>query len=369
MLTTLTTHILAQAPYLPPKASPFAPDVDRVFNGILFVTAFFCLLIFAGMLFFAIKYRHRPGHEGGESPGHSTALELTWTIVPTIIVLVIFYYGFRGYLDMAVVPPNAYEITVQSKMWNWGFVYPNGHINPELHIPRNRPVRLILTSEDVIHSLYIPAFRAQKQAVPGRYNRFWIAGSEVGEYPLYCAQYCGTNHAEMITKVVVHEPADFDAWLEVASNPEKQPGFTPVKAGNQIIQARGCLQCHTLDGAASTGPTFKDLFGRQEALADGSTVVADEEYIRESILYPNKRLVRGFQAVMPSYLGSLRDREIDWIIAALKARSAHFQSGADVPATGAQPGTPPPDGLQPAPGASKESIEPRPHAPNVGQPR
>ena len=184
------------------------------------------------MLVFAIKYRHRPGHEGGESPGHSTALELTWTIVPTIIVLVIFYYGFRGYLDMTVVPPNAYEITVDSKMWNWGFVYPNGHVNPELHIPQNRPVRLILTSQDVIHSLYIPAFRSQKQAVPGRYNRFWFQATEAGVYFRSTApSTAAPDHSEMLTKVVVHEPADFDAWLEVASNPEKQPDFTPLKAG------------------------------------------------------------------------------------------------------------------------------------------
>src|SRR5688572_17306294 len=188
MLTTLTTHILAQSAYLPPKASTYAPEVDRVFNGILLVTTFFCMLIFAGMLYFAIKYRHRPGHEGGESPGHSTALELTWTIVPTIIVLVIFYYGFRGYLDMTVAPPNAYEITVTSKMWSFGFVYPNGVISDELHIPKDRPVRLILTSEDVIHALYIPAFRLQKSNAPGRYNRFWLQAKEVGEYRAYCAQ-------------------------------------------------------------------------------------------------------------------------------------------------------------------------------------
>jgi cytochrome c oxidase subunit 2 len=367
MLTTLTTHILppllAQSAYLPPQASTYAPEVDRVFNGILLVTAFFCLLIFAGMLYFAVKYRHRPGHEGGESPGHSTALELTWTIIPIIIVLVIFYYGFRGYLDMTVVPPNAYEVTVDGKMWSWGFVYPNGHVNPELHVPKDRPVRLILTSGDVIHSLYIPAFRAQKQAVPGRYNRFWIQGTEVGEYPLYCAQYCGTSHSEMLSKVVVHEPADFDAWLEVASNPEKQPDFTPAKAGAQIIQRRGCMQCHSLDGSAGTAPTFKDLFGRQEVLADGSVQV-DENYIRESILYPNKRIVKGFQAVMPSYLGSLKDKEIDWIIAALKQNSQHFKGGAP---TGAQPAEP--GGVQPVQGAGASATQPAPRAPNEGQPK
>jgi cytochrome c oxidase subunit 2 len=335
MLTTLALKILAQSAYLPPKASTVAPDVDRIFNGVLIITASFCLLIFVGMLTFAIKYRHRPGHEGGNSPGHSTALELTWTIVPTIIVLIVFYYGFRGYLDMVVVPPNAYEIQVNSRMWNWGFQYPNGHENNELHIPVNRPVRLILTSQDVIHSLYLPAFRSQKQAVPGRYNRFWVQASEVGEFPVYCAQYCGTNHSEMITKVVVHPQEEFDKWLEVASDLSKQPEFQqkgPGWAGEQLVKARGCLQCHSLDGSAGTGPTFKDLFGKQETLNDGNVTV-DENYVRESILYPNKHVVKGFNPVMPSFLGSLKDKEIDWIIAYLKQHSSHAQqSGGSTPA-------------------------------------
>ena len=365
LMTTLMVNILAQSAYLPPKASSYAPEVDRLFNGILLVITFFCALIFVGMVFFAIKYRHRPGHEGGESPGHSTALELTWTIVPTIIVLVIFYYGFRGYLDMTVVPPNAYEISVESRMWTWDFRYPNGTSSPELHIPSNTPIRMVLRSEDVIHSLYLPAFRAQKQAVPGRYNRFWIQASEEGEYPVYCAQYCGTNHGKMRTTVVVHSPAEFDKWLEIASNPEKQAGFTPQKAGEQLMKAKGCANCHTLDGSASTGPTFKDLFGRQETLNDG-TVTVDENYVRESILYPNKHIVKGFQAQMPSFLGSLKDREIDWLIAALKAHSANFKGGAPggTPPPPAQPG-----GTPPVAGESAAATKQAPHAPNEGQPK
>ena len=344
MMLPILAEVAGPTPYLPPKASTVAGDVDGLFNGILFITAFFTLLIFAGMMYFAIRYRHRPGHEGGESPGHSTALELTWTIVPTIIVLVIFYYGFRGYLDMTVVPPNAYEIQVRSWMWNWGFVYPNGYQSSELHIPKDRPVRLVLTSEDVIHSLYIPAFRLQKMTVPGRYNRYWLQAKELGEFKIYCAQYCGQKHSEMLSKVVVHTPEDFDDWLEVASNPEKQPGFTPVKGGEQILTARGCLQCHTLTGGASTGPTFKDLFGKQEPLADGTTVLVDENYIRDSILYPQKQLVQGFQPVMPSFLGTISDRQIEWINAYLKSISVHYKGGdpnqpTNAPATGAAPPT------------------------------
>jgi len=334
MLISTFVTILAQSAYLPPKASTVAPQVDGLFNAILAIITFFCLLIFVAMIVFAIKYRHRIGHEGGASPGHSTALELTWTIIPTIIVLVIFYYGFKGFLDEAVIPPNAYEVQVDAYMWGWGFTYPNGHVDPELHIPKDRPIRLVLTSKDVIHSLYFPAFRMQKSAVPGRYNRFWVQATQLGEFPVYCAQYCGQNHAEMITKVVVHDGGDFAKWLEVASDLAKQPGFTPVKAGGQIVAARGCLNCHHTDGTGSTGPTFKDLFGKQELMSDGSTVTVDENYVRESILYPQKQIVKGFGPVMPAFLGSLKDNEIDWIIWYLKSISANYKGDMSAGTTG-----------------------------------
>ena len=345
--------LLAQSAYLPPKASTVAPEVDALFNGILLITTFFCLLIFTGMVIFAIKYRHRPGHDVARAPVHSTALELTWTIIPIIIVLVVFYFGFKGYLNMAVVPPNAYEITVDSYTWGWAFAYPNGLTATELHVPKDRPVRLVLTSRDVIHSLYIPAFRLQKMSVPGRYNRFWFQATQVGEFDAYCAQYCGTSHGEMYAKVVVHEPADFNKWLDEASNPEKQAGFTPVKAGGQIVAQR-CVTCHSVDGAGNTGPTFKDLFGKQENLISGGPLAVDENYIRDSILYPNKQVVAGFavggKSAMPSFLGQLSDKEIGWIIAYLKSISANYQGGdPNAGVTGATTATAPaPAAMQPA---------------------
>lgn len=321
--------------YMPPEASTVAHEVDWLFNFILGITAFFCLLIFAGMVVFCIKYRHRPGHQGGEAPGHSTGLELTWTIIPLIIVLVVFFYGFRGFLDMSVVPPNSYEIIVQSKMWNWAFQYPNGTVTSELHVPKDRPIRLVLTSDDVIHSFYVPAFRTQKMSVPGRYNRAWFQATELGEFPIYCAQYCGTSHSKMLSKVVVEEPTQFDRWLEEASNPEKQTDFKPWKAGEDIYKSRGCIQCHTIDGTHSTGPTWKDMFGSQVPLSDGTTVVADENYVRDSVLYPTKQIVKGYQAVMPSYLGGLKDKQIDWVIAYMKTISEPYKKSAG--ASGAVP--------------------------------
>jgi len=287
---------------------------------------------------FAIKYRHRAGHEVGAPAAHSTALELTWTIIPTIIVLIIFYFGFKGFLDQSVIPPNAYEVQVRSWMWGWGFVYPNGFESNVLHIPKDRPIRLVLTSNDVIHSLYLPAMRVQKMTVPGRYNRFWFQATKAGEFPIYCAQYCGTSHSKMLTTVVVHEnDADFAKWLEVASDPEKQQGFTPVKGGEQIMTARGCFQCHSMTGVRGTGPSLKDVFGSQQP-TDQGTVLADENYIHESILYPQKKIVTGFGPVMPSFLGSLNDKQIGWIIAYLKANSVNFKGGELNPAPATAPG-------------------------------
>ena len=321
------TTLLAQSLYLPPKASTVAPEVDNLFNWILATTAFFCLLIFVMMAYFMIKYRHQPGREGGSAAGHSTALELTWTIIPTIISLVIFYYGFKGFLDESVVPPNAYEVQVRSWMWGWGFVYPNGFESNELHIPKDRPIRLVLTSNDVIHSLYLPAMRVQKMTVPGRYNRFWVEATQVGEYPIYCAQYCGTSHSEMLSKVVVHkDDAEFSKWLDYESDPSRHPGFTPAKGGEDLMRARGCFQCHSMTGAAGTGPSLKDVFGSQQ-VTDQGNVLADENYVRESILYPQKKIVKGFGPVMPSFLGSLKDNQIDWIIAYLKSNSVNFKGG------------------------------------------
>jgi cytochrome c oxidase subunit 2 len=314
--------------------------VDTLFNWILGVTAFFCLLIFVLMAYFAWRYRHRPGHEGGEAAGHSTALELTWTIIPSIISLVIFYYGFRGFLDESVIPPNAYEVQVRSWMWGWGFVYPNGFESNELHVPKDRPIRLVLTSNDVVHSLYLPAMRVQKMTVPGRYNRFWFEATQAGEFPIYCAQYCGTSHSKMLSKVVVHNtPEEFATWLEKASDLTTDPHFTPKWAGEQIMKAKGCFQCHSTNGTAGTGPTLKDVFGSQVVTNEG-TVTADENYIHESVLYPQKKIVKGFTPVMPSFLGSLKDREIGWIIAYLKSISANYHGGDlnPAPATAPAPG-------------------------------
>ena len=206
---------------------------------------------------------------------------------------------------------------VEGQKWNWSFTYPNGYVDANLHVPVDRPVQLVMSSADVIHSLYVPVFRIKQDVVPGRYSKVWFEATEPGEYDLFCAEYCGTSHSDMLALVVVHPPGEFEAWLEQASNFLET--MSPVDAGRKLFQVRGCMQCHSMDGSAKTGPTLLGVFGRSENMANGTTLTVDENYIRESILEPNARVVAGFEPVMPTYQGRLKDAEIMAIIEYLKA--------------------------------------------------
>jgi cytochrome c oxidase subunit 2 len=303
--------------WMPPQVSTVAHGVDWLFHFILGISIFFFLLIVIVMVVFVLKYRRREGQEAQQSPSHNMALEITWTAIPMALVVVIFVVGFKGFLDMATPPANAYEVLVEGQKWNWNFTYPNGYVDENLHVPVNRPVRLVMSSEDVIHSLYVPAFRIKMDVVPGRYSKAWFEATVPGEYDLFCAEYCGTSHSDMLAHVIVHPVGEFETWLEKASNFLET--MTPVDAGRKLFQVRGCTQCHTMDGSAKTGPTLQGVFGRTATMADGSTVTVDENYIRQSILEPGVRVVAGFEPVMPTYQGRLKDPEIMAIIEYLKA--------------------------------------------------
>jgi cytochrome c oxidase subunit 2 len=219
-------------------------------------------------------------------------------------------------MDIATPPDNAYEVQVTGQKWNWLFTYPGGYVDPDLHVPVDTPVRLVLSSQDVIHSFFVPAFRIKRDVVPGRYNKTWFQSEKPGSYQVFCAEYCGTSHSTMLAKVVVHEPGQFERWLAEASNfLDKMP---PEEAGEKLYLQRGCPQCHSVDGKPSTGPTFAGLFGSSVALSGGGSVGVDEDYIRTSILEPSAQVVAGYEPVMPSFQGRLNDREIDAIIAYLK---------------------------------------------------
>jgi cytochrome c oxidase subunit 2 len=330
--------------WLPIPGSSLAGEMDLLFKLILGISVFFFVLIVAVMVLFVFRYRRRSGRSAERTATHNTALELTWTIVPLILVIVIFYVGLKGFMALATPPVDAYKIAVEGQKWSWSFTYPNGHVDSELHVPAKRNVELVLTSLDVIHSLYIPAFRLKKDAVPGRYNRMWFNALHPGEYEVFCAEYCGTGHSDMSTKVVVHTPEDFQAWLEsadplkklsdeqyaeymkapaafIAAHPEIEGLATPAMMGEQLYRKKGCVQCHSVDGTGGTGPSFLGLYGTTQMLADGTRVQADENYIRNSILDPGGQVVAGYEAVMPTYQGRLKEREITALIAYLEGLS------------------------------------------------
>ena len=303
--------------WLPPPQSTTATAVDDLFMFIFYVSTFFFVLIVVLMMVFVIVYRRRPGVEPGLTASHNTALEITWTVIPLLIVIAIFYWGFEGYMDMRTSPREAYDIRVTGRKWNWEFTYPNGYVDSALHVPVDEPVRLTMTSQDVIHSLFIPAFRVKMDLVPGRYTQTWFRVMTPGEYDLYCAEYCGTKHSDMLSSVVVHPSGEFELWLDKASN--LLATMSPVDAGRALYDRRGCAQCHSLDGSARIGPTFKGIYGQTHGFTNAPDTVVDDNYLRESILEPGKKIREGYKNQMPTYKGILSDSEITAIIEFIKS--------------------------------------------------
>lgn len=332
-------NFLAQKPatfWLPPQSSSYAHQVDWLFYFIAYVSLFFFVLIMSIMAYFVIRYREGNVSGPEKSPHHSLPLELTWTIIPIIIVVMIFWWGFKGFIDMHTPPDNAYEIQVSGKQWSWEFTYPNGAVSDELHVPHDRNILLVITSQDVVHSVYIPAFRMKMDAVPGRYLKAWFRPTVAGEYDLFCAEYCGKQHSAMTTKVVVHPVGEFEKWVQRAADFHAE--MRPSEAGERVYKIRGCGQCHSVDGRANVGPTFQGIFGRETKMRDGSTIKVDENYIRESILEPNAKIVAGYDAVMPTFQGRLSEKDISALIAFMKKLSG-IEFSDEIPTDTDNPGS------------------------------
>ncbi|MEM6313185.1 MAG: cytochrome c oxidase subunit II [Planctomycetota bacterium] len=310
-IPTADTGVNSPNILMPLDASSTGDDVDWTMWMINYISFFFAAVVILAMIGFAIVFRQRGGvPQEGRGASHSTTLEITWTLIPTLIVLVIFTFGFRGYLSSQVPPTDAIQISANGKMWAWFFTYPDalGRGAPELWVPVNEPVQITLDSSDVIHSLYIPAFRVKKDVVPGRYNTLWFTADKEGTYELFCTEYCGTLHAEMITKVHVVSREEYDKKMEEISDPyaDNAPFWL---VGQQIHQQNGCAACHSIDGSVGTGPSWKDLWGAERQLDDGSVVIADQAYITESIRYPGRKILAGWGNVMPSYAAQLSDKD------------------------------------------------------------
>jgi cytochrome c oxidase subunit 2 len=314
--------------WMPPAVNAEADESDMMFYGVLGLSIFFFAAIAIAVVYLVIKYRHRPGHKAQPSAAHNDALEITWTVIPTIITVFLFYYGWRSYIRVVTPPTKAVEVQVTARRWSWTFTHENGVTDSDLHVPVGVPVRMVMTSTDVIHSFYIPVMRVKQDVIPRRYTYVWFEATKPGTYQMYCAEYCGTNHSQMKPAVVVHEPGGYERYL--ADKQANEQNMDPVKLGAMLYEKKGCNACHTIDGTPRVGPTWASHDWGQDVemciasptCAQGTPIKIDESYLRESIEYPQAKFRKHdppYPASMPSMLGQLKEKEIQALIAYIKA--------------------------------------------------
>lgn len=352
-------------PLFPEQASSFAWQIDALYFYLIAISVFFTVGIVIAIFFFGVKWRERDKYATPAEIHGSMALETTWSVIPFVISMTIFLGGAIIYFNQYTPPKDSMEIYVVGKQWMWKFQHGTGQreIN-ELHVPVGRKIKLTMTTEDVLHDVFIPAFRTKADVVPGRYTYLWFEATKPGKYHLYCAEYCGLNHSGMGGWVYVMEQADFDRWL--SGNASNQ---TPVQAGQDLFQNKlGCASCHS-GGANQRGAKLEGIFGHNVKLASGETVVADEQYIRESILNPGAKIVEGYQPIMPTFKGQVTEEQLNALV-------AYIKSLGGAPGTAGTQGTTAAPSASPAGTASPVSpvtnaVNPagsNPNAPSTGAP-
>jgi len=322
---------MPQTQILPTQASTMAPQVDALYFFLVALTAFFTLLISAFVVYAAIKYRRRSPDEVGKAIHGNLKLEITWTVIPLVIVLFIFGWSARLFFTMARPPAQTLDIYAVGKQWMWKFQHPDGHAEVnELHVPVGTSVRLTMTSQDVIHDVYIPDFRVKADVLPGQYTHLWFRATKPGRYHLFCAEYCGTNHSGMGGWVFVMERADYQKWLAGSAGQG-----TMAQAGERLFKDLSCITCHRED-TTGRGPTLVGLYGRAVNLDNGGSVEADEVYLRESIVNPRAKLVSGFQPIMPTFQGLVSEEGLLQLIEYIKSLKALPSNATGAPAAPVQ---------------------------------
>jgi cytochrome c oxidase subunit II len=304
-------------PLFPDQASAMASRVDALYFFLIGVTVFFSLLIAGLIVYCAVRFHRRHPDAVGVTVHGGTILEITWSVIPLLITMVIFVWGASVFFAMSRPPEDTLNIYVVGKQWMWKFQHLDGQreIN-ELHVPLGRPVRLIMTSEDVIHDLFVPAFRMKADVIPGRYTNIWFQPTRPGRYHLFCAEYCGTRHSGMIGEVVVMGPTEYQTWLSGGA-----PEGSLASTGAKLFQDLACNTCHRPD-AQGRGPVLEGLFGKSVQVQSGETVTADEAYVRESILMPAARIAAGFQPIMPAFQGLVSEEQLLALIEYVKSLQA-----------------------------------------------
>lgn len=308
------------------------PNLSNPADGIFFLILAISIILLVAttgvMVYFVFRYSKKR-NPVAEDIKESLTVEIIWTVVPTVLVLVIFFAGWKGFQYMRTVPPDAMPVKVTARQWSWTFEYENGKQESVLKVPVGRPIKLLISSADVLHSLSIPAYRIKEDCVPGRQTYLWFQPDEAGAYDLFCTEYCGVSHSGMITKVEVMNNAAFAAWYETGENraadgdekrhPSKKHDLAPD--GEKLVTLKGCVACHSIDGTAKIGPTFKGIYGKKETVIHEGTereVILDEAFLKEKMLQPQINRIKGFPPIMPSQQGQLSDQELDAIIEYIK---------------------------------------------------
>jgi cytochrome c oxidase subunit 2 len=300
-------------------ASGEAGRVDAVFLLITVIGGFFFLVTQGLLIWFAVRYRRRSPDRDNETPRitGNHLLEFLWILIPSIVVVAIFYYGWRVYADLRAPRPGATEVYVTGKQWMWEVKYPDGRtaIN-EIRVPQGKPVKFILTASDVLHGFYLPDYRVKMDAIPGRLTTLWVQPEKAGTYTIFCTVYCGDGHSSMNAQFIVMDPAGYAEWAGGGGKGEEDEPL-PVR-GERLVNKAGCLNCHAVSGKEKIGPNLQGLYGSKIPLADGKTVTGDEEYLRESLEDPGAKIVKGYPNVMPTYKTSMRPEEIRAVVEYLK---------------------------------------------------
>jgi len=314
---------------LPPAATEYAKQTDFTWNFILITDVVFFIILMGMMILFAVKYKQRQEGEKTDPTKGSHLLEAIWAVVPSILLLVFFALGFQGWINQAVPPADSLDVRVTGQKWSWTYEYGNGiktfanlkagtqdqYEGEGLVVPAGKPIRLTMSSQDVIHSFYVPDFRIKKDVLASRYTVQWFNALEPGEHQVYCTEYCGTAHSRMMSRIKVLSAADYSAWLDKNTPNENE---APEVKGQKLFAANACGSCHSIDGSKLVGPSLKGKYGTIETLEGGATAQIDDTYIRESILMPAAKVVAGYAPSMPAFQGRLSDDEINNLIAYIK---------------------------------------------------
>jgi cytochrome c oxidase subunit 2 len=314
--STLVGSAHAQSAFMPPQGTQIAVSYDNLYYFLLVASAISCLILIGGMIYFAFKYRRRSKNDKTPYIAHNSLLEFIWSFIPFVIFMIVFIWGWKLYREMRTMPANAFEVNVVARQWAWDFYYKSGKtMTNEFVVPVGTPVKLIMTAKDVLHSFYIPSMRIKQDVIPGRYTTLWFNADKLGDYQVFCTEFCGAAHSQMLAKMKVVSKEDFEIWLQ-----ENDADLSLDQRGLKAANSLGCIACHSVDGSVKVGPTWKGLWDKKgHQMDDGSVVDVDENYIRVSILQPAAKTVKGYpKGAMPSYQGQISEEQLTAINAYLQ---------------------------------------------------